>query len=176
MNSNIYIRLATPKDAQIIALLARVTFTETFQHYFDDRQDLLDYFEDTFSVEKIERSLEKSNNVFWLAFVNELPVGYAKVKLNSSSPFVTSKSTCQLQKIYVLKDFLSLKIGFQLQEHLLAKALELGFKAIWLSVLDENVRAINFYKKTGFNHVGAHDFTIGKEHFEFIVLSKTLRE
>ena len=42
--------------------------------------------------------LRKPNNIFWIAFVNRLPVGYAKLKLYSNSEFIESKDVCQLQK------------------------------------------------------------------------------
>jgi len=168
------IRLAQEEDAQFIALLGRVTFTETFGHLFRDQNDLIDYYNKTFSVQKIEDGIRKQNNVFWIAFVNRLPVGYAKLKLHSKSEFIESKDVCQLQKIYVVRDFLSMKIGFELQESLLKKAKELGFSQIWLSVLNSNERAINFYEKTGFEKIGNHDFQIGKENFEFTAMLKTI--
>ncbi|NNK26759.1 MAG: hypothetical protein HKP06_00810, partial [Flavobacteriaceae bacterium] len=100
------IRLANSNDAQIIALLGRITFAETFGHFFSDQQDLINYFEATFSVEKIKNSLAKPNNIYWISFVDQLPVGYAKLKLNSGSDFIDSENICQLQKIYVMKNFL----------------------------------------------------------------------
>ena len=126
------------------------------------------------SVQKIEDGIKKPNNIFWIAFVNRLPVGYAKLKLYSNSEFIESKDVCQLQKIYVLKDFQSMKIGFELQDLLLKKAKELNFNKVWLSVLNSNERAINFYKKNGFEKIGNHDFQIGKENFEFIAMKKKL--
>ena len=172
--NKIEVRLANKNDAEFIALLGRITFTETFGHLFRDRQDLLDYYEHTFSVEKIEKGLTKPNNVFWISFMNRLPVGYAKLKLNSKSEFMDSENVCQLQKIYILKDFLSLGIGSELQNQLLKKAEELGYEKIWLSVFIENQPAINFYKKSGFENIGNHDFQIGKENFEFIAMAKKL--
>ena len=135
---------------------------------------MIDYYNLTFSVQKIEAGIEKPNNIFWIAFANRLPVGYAKLKLNSQSEFVESQAVCQLQKIYVLKDFLSMKIGLGLQDALLKKAKELNFDNVWLSVLDSNERAINFYKKAGFEEIGNHDFQIGKENFEFVAMGKQL--
>jgi ribosomal protein S18 acetylase RimI-like enzyme len=172
--SKIEIRLANKDDSKFIALLARVTFTETFGHFFSDKQDLLDYYNSTFSVDKIENSFSKPNNVYWIAFVDRLPVGYAKLKLNSQSEFMSERNVCQLQKIYVLKDFLSMKIGFELQNLLLNKAIEKKIRKIWLSVLKSNERAINFYLKNGYMEIGNHDFQIGKENFEFIAMSKRL--
>ncbi|NNE13662.1 MAG: GNAT family N-acetyltransferase [Saprospiraceae bacterium] len=168
------IRLANSNDAQIIALLGRITFAETFGHFFSDQQDLINYFEATFSVEKIKNSLAKPNNIYWISFVDQLPVGYAKLKLNSGSEFIDSDNICQLQKIYVLKDFLGMKIGYHMQNLLFEKARELGFKTIWLSVLNSNERAINFYKKNDFEIIGSHDFTIGKEDFDFSAMCKYL--
>lgn len=172
--NTVEIRLAKKEDSQFIALLGRITFTETFGRFFRDQNDLIDYYNFTFSVQKIEDGIKKPNNIFWVAFVNRLPVGYAKLKLNSNSEFIESRGVCQLQKIYVLKDFLSMKIGFGLQDLLLKKARELKFNNVWLSVLNSNERAINFYKKAGFEKIGDHDFQIGKENFEFIAMKKTL--
>lgn len=170
----IEIRRAVKGDAKFIALLGRITFTETFGHLFRDRQDIQDYCSQTFSVEKIENSLIKPENIYWIACADKLPVGYAKLKLEGASEFIVSTRVCQLQKIYVLKDFLSMKIGFKLQELLLVKAIENACDTIWLSVLDSNKRAIHFYKNNGFATIGKHDFQIGKEHFDFIVMSKSL--
>ncbi|WP_347374049.1 GNAT family N-acetyltransferase [Aequorivita sp. Q41] len=173
--NTIKIRQATKKDAKSIALLGRTTFSETFAHYFSYEQDLLDYLEATFSLDKIENSIDKLNNKYWIATVNNLPVGYAKLKLNSASEFILANQVCQLQKIYVLKDFLSMKIGGELQHYLLEEAKQLGFKNIWLSVLKENTRAISFYNKSGFEKIGEHNFQIGRENFRFFVMKKYLQ-
>ncbi len=168
----IHIRPATIVDAPVIALLGRTTFQETFGSLFRDQGDLRAYLNDTFSVKKIERSLDKANNAFWLAFVDALPVGYAKLKLRSPTPFMVSTEVGQLQKIYVLHEFLSMKIGKRLQDILVEAASQSGSNAVWLSVLKSNARAIRFYQKNEFNHVGAHQFVIGKETFEFLVMAK----
>jgi len=170
----ISIRLAEESDAEFIALLGRITFTESFGDLFRDKNDLLEYYERTFSVQKIRNGIKDPKNIFWIATINDLPVGYAKLKLDSRSEFIESESICQLQKIYVLKDFLSMKIGLQLQNELLDKAKELGFNKVWLSVYVDNQRAINFYLKNDFKHIGDHKFVIGQEEFDFIAMVKQL--
>ena len=67
-----------------------------------------------------------------------------------------------------------MKIGFTLQNQLIKKATELNYENIWLSVLESNERAIKFYKKSGFKGIGNHNFSIGKENFEFIAMQKIL--
>jgi len=172
---DIVIRYATQSDAEYIALLGRITFTETFGHFFRKKEELIEYYERTFSVQKIRASINKTNNVFWIAFEKELPVGYAKLKLKSKSEFIDSDKVSQLQKIYILKDFLSKKIGLKLQDRLIERAREEGNEKIWLSVLNSNERAINFYLKNGFKHIGNHDFQIGSENFNFSAMSRAFK-
>jgi ribosomal protein S18 acetylase RimI-like enzyme len=170
------IRKATIDDVQYISLLARMTFTEAFQHYYRDRQDLLDYYEREFSVSKIQSSLLKDNNAFWIAFYDQLPVGYSKLKKHSKTEFINSGKVSQLQKIYVLQDFNSRKIGFRLLNEMLEETKRMKNKYLWLSVLKSNERALSFYTKSGFNPAGEHSYAIGKEHFEFFVLKRKVEE
>ncbi|WP_350285833.1 GNAT family N-acetyltransferase [uncultured Croceitalea sp.] len=167
-----HIRLAKKEDATAIALLGRTTFTETFGDLFNDIEGLRNYLNTTFSVTKIEKSIDKPNNKYWIAFVDRLPVGYAKLKLKSPSEFVNTQKISQLQKIYVLKDFLSMKIGRQLQDVLMNEARKIGAEQIWLSVYQDNQRAIAFYEKNGFEVVGSHKFSIGEDTFDFKAMSK----
>lgn len=171
---SVQIRKAVLEDIPVIALLARITFSETFGHYFRDPNDLQEYLERTFSVQKLQSSFSKKNNVFWIATANELPVGYAKLKLNQPLELLKDESAVQLQKIYVLKDFLSQKIGLKLQDEMLKEAINGDNTYVWLSVLKQNERAIRFYLKNDFTKIGSHDFQIGKESFEFNIMSKEL--
>ena len=100
---------AGPSEASVVALLGRITFGETFGHLFHDhREDLRTYLDATFDVAKIERSLGKPENTCWLACRNELPAGYAKLKYPSAPPGKPGRDAAQLQKIYVLREFLGL--------------------------------------------------------------------
>ncbi len=170
----ITIRKATESDAKHISSLGKITYMESHGDFFKNKHDLKVYCNETFSLKKIEKSLSNPNNVFWIAFVKEVPVGYAKLKLHSTSDFIDSENICQLQKIYVLKDYISMKIGFRLQNMLLEEAITRKFERIWLSVYHKNYRAVEFYKKNSFYQVGNYIFKIGTASFELMVLSKRL--
>ncbi|REC49028.1 GNAT family N-acetyltransferase [Chryseobacterium pennipullorum] len=167
----IQIRTAEAHDAQHIALLGRITFTETFSEYFRDSKDLFDYYEQTFNVAKIRKSLQNENNRYWIAFWKDLPIGYAKLKIHSPTEFITGNMTSQLQKIYVLKDFLDKKAGKALMDELMDFFTTSEQTHLWLSVLNTNRRALDFYERYGFSKVGEHQFIIGKEVFDFFALS-----
>lgn len=174
-NQQIHIRRATINDASCIALLGRITFTEAFNHLFEDKNDLYEYCIRTFLVDKIKAGLKKENNAFWIVFVNELPVGYAKLKLKSETEFVSSENSGQLQKIYVLQDFHGLGIGNQLRDKMLETAQEIKLENLWLTTLKKNnEKAVNFYLKTGFTIVGTTNFQIGKLKSELHVMTKKL--
>ena len=170
---NLNIRKATTADAEMVAMLAQITFDETFGHHFRDRNDLINYFNATFSVDKIRSSIAKENNVFWLAFVDEMPVGYAKLKKYSPVSAVEDVNCAQLQKIYLRKDYLNQQIGTPLQQAMFDEVIDLAKKTLWLSVLKTNYRALRFYEKNGFVTVGEHVFWVGKECFDFNILLKT---
>ncbi|MEL6484549.1 MAG: GNAT family N-acetyltransferase, partial [Bacteroidota bacterium] len=142
---------------------------------FDASGNLNTYLETTFNLNKIQHSLQKENNVYWIALVDDKPVGYAKLKLTSPSPFIETERVSQLQKIYVLQDFLSMKIGKRLQDALIDRARKTESEQLWLSVWDGNARAIRFYEKNDFEVVGNHQFTIGEQTFAFTAMSKKLK-
>ncbi|MFD2562500.1 GNAT family N-acetyltransferase [Aquimarina rubra] len=172
--SNINIRIATIEDVHDLSFLGKKTFDQSFGHLFEDRKDLTDYLDRTFSVEKLRSSVVKPHNVYWVAYYGNTVVGYAKIQLDSPSGFVESTKPCKLQKIYILKEYLSMGIGAQLQELIFNKAITSGSEYIWLSVLKSNEKAVRFYERNSYAIVGEHAFSIGKEDFDFWVMSRKL--
>ncbi|MDH7445739.1 GNAT family N-acetyltransferase [Aquimarina sp. 2201CG14-23] len=172
--NDITIRIAGVQEASDISFLGKKTFDQSFGHLFRDRNDLTGYLETTFSIEKLHTSMVKSDNVYWIVYYGDVAVGYAKIQLNSPSEFISSKKVCKLQKIYMLKEYLSMGIGAQLQEHIFDKVKTSGIEFIWLSVLKSNEKAVVFYKRNDYQIIGEHPFSIGKENFEFWVMSKKI--
>ncbi|WP_299311872.1 GNAT family N-acetyltransferase [uncultured Aquimarina sp.] len=168
------IRVATIDDVYEISFLGKKTFDQSFGDLFEDRKDLTDYLDRTFSVEKLKGSIINSHNVYWLPYYGNAVVGYAKIQLNSPSEFIESTKSCKLQKIYVLKEYLSQGIGAQLNQLIYDKAISNNSQYIWLSVLKSNEKAVRFYERNLYTITGEHLFSIGKEYFDFWVMSKKL--
>jgi ribosomal protein S18 acetylase RimI-like enzyme len=161
----------TPEDAAIVALLGRITFAQTFGYLFRGHaQELSTYLDTTFDVENIRTSLGKPGNAYWLALRDRLPVGYAKLKHPSALPGRSGKAAAQLQKIYVLNEFLGEGIGKALMRQVLVEARSRA-PTLWLDVLHENKRAIGFYKEHGFTVTGENTYTIGSQTFRFVLMT-----
>jgi ribosomal protein S18 acetylase RimI-like enzyme len=169
----IFITKADISDAAAIASLGKITFTETFGDLFT-KQELEDYLVKTFNFEKILNSLKKQNNKYWIAFNDDNPVGYAKIKLYSNIVGMGNIEQIQLQKIYILKAYLNIKIGSALLKEIMAsKELKTG-SLVWLVVLSTNERAIRFYEKSGFTKFKKHYHQIGKTNFEYELMIREI--
>ncbi len=168
------IREASLEDAVHIALLGRVTYTESHGDYIVEKEDLLEFYNTYYSVSKIRDELSDKENVFWIVFSNELPIGFAKLSLNINHPKIKNNNSCKLQRLYILNDFTALKIGSQLQNLILKKATDLKFENIWLTAYYKNIKGIKFYQKYGFTEIGSIDFIVGETNYENLVFVKKL--
>ncbi|MCH3885597.1 GNAT family N-acetyltransferase [Tenacibaculum aquimarinum] len=170
----ITIRRATENDATHIALLGRITYTESHGDYIEDKQNLLDFYKKHYSVSQIRKELNDEENLFWIIFSDELPIGFAKLCLDVNHHNLKDKKTCKLQRLYILNDFLALKIGSQMQDIILKTATDLNYKNIWLTAYYKNTKGIKFYKRYGFNQIGSIDFYVGETNYENLIFAKEL--
>lgn len=76
----------------------------------------------------------------------------------------------QLQKIDVLRDFLSSGARQLMSEALLAEARAQHCDQLWLTVLDSNLRAIAFYERLGWLRRTKDTHRIGARQFVYDML------
>ncbi|MDB2571587.1 GNAT family N-acetyltransferase [Polaribacter sp.] len=174
MKENIEIRRANSADATSIALLGRVTYTQSHGRYIENKKELFEFYNDAYSVSKIRDELKEAKNLYWIVFSDELPIGFAKLSLKNTPPNSQELNSCKLEKIYILDDFTGYKIGTKLQKILLKTAKQLHFKNIWLAVYYKNTKGINFYQKHGFKKTGDIDFVVGESVYRNLILLKKI--
>jgi Acetyltransferases len=170
----IEIKKATRNDSVVLALLGRITYIESHAHFIKDNRDLNQYANDAFSVSTIEKDLLNPKILFHILYINKLPVGYTKLVLNTKHENIISTNNIRLERIYILNEFIPMKVGQQLLSFAEEKAKVLMFDTIWLSVYIKNERAIKFYHKNQFKSVGRLDFLVNGTVYENYVLSKKL--
>ena len=118
--------------------------------------------------------LISANNKKKIIYVNNKPAGYAKLVLASGHASVKTANNCQLERIYILKEFIPLKIGQQLLRFLEAEVKKLKLDAIWLTVYKENKRAIRFYEKHKYVAVGTSTFYVNNTGYDNVVFMKNI--
>lgn len=167
-------KTAITSDTEVIALLGRITYTESHGHFIDDENDLLAYCDNAFSIKKITEELESKNNLFHIVYVDDLPVGFSKVVLNQRFENKTEKNSSRLEKIYILNQFLPMKIGHPFLDFIIDKVKEKKATTIWLSVYIKNERGIRFYNRNQFNKIGELTFNVNGKEYDNYVLSKKI--
>jgi ribosomal protein S18 acetylase RimI-like enzyme len=157
--------------AVAISSIGRQAFRRSFAHLFNNKEELQEYLDYAYDPDKITRSIQKENNVFFLAFLENVPVGFAKVKKYSLNEQIESIAQMELQKIYVLPYYQGSGAGSTLMQEVLDLANETGPDYLWLNTVIGNSKAIRFYEKHGFKKTGWHYFRIGTQTFEYHLMS-----
>ena len=157
--SLITIRDAVPADAELIADLSRTSFYETFAK--DNTQEDMDIFmNEQFTKEALMKEVELNDGVFILAYADDEPVGYARMRLKN---LYAHEQAIEIARIYALNKVIGKGVGKALMQECINKANGLHMKYIWLGVWEKNERAIAFYKRWGFERFHEHQFLLGTD-------------
>lgn len=167
----ITIRQAAVYDAEMISLIGKISFRKEYEHYFKSREDMDAYLRRVYNPDKIALSVDKENNVYFLAVVDDRPVGFAKVKKHSLNDQIEANFQMELQKLYVFPGYQGKGVGRALMKEVKKLAVEIYPDYIWLDTYISNERAIRFYERNGFSITGDHHFTIGSQTFKYKLMS-----
>jgi ribosomal protein S18 acetylase RimI-like enzyme len=165
---------ASLKEAEEISQLASTTFVQAFGHLWADKAVFEEYLSNTFSVDKISSSITKSNNVFWIAYSNNTPIGYAKLKKYSPNKLIAIANPAQLQKIYVLENYIGNQVGAKLQNEVFNEVRKNNIAELWLAVWDQNFKGIRFYENYGFVKHDKYHYTYKNLAFDYELMVKRM--
>lgn len=166
---NIRVRKADINDAETISCIGRRSFRNAFRNVFNFC-NLDEYLENVYDPAVIRRSFERQNNIYFLAEINDRPVGFAHVKIFSLNDEIESGSQMQLEKIYVLPGYQRKGVGTSLLKKVIDLACKIGPEYLWLDVYAGNEQAILFYEKNGFTKGSEYYRGFGSQRFEFYML------
>ncbi len=159
---DLIVRYATNKDATLIADISRQTFYETFAA--DNRKEDMDKFlTEQFTKGKLMMEVGSLENVFLLAYNGNEVAGYAKLREAKQPEKLNNAKTLEIARIYAMPDMIGKGVGNLLMQTSISIAKEKGKEIIWLGVWEKNIRAIDFYKKWGFEKFDVSDFLLGDE-------------
>ena len=118
--------------------------------------------------------LNDKNNLFFLATYGGVTIGYAKMRAIHHPEELITKNPIEIERIYVLQAYHDKHVGAALMKHCMDHASHSGYDTIWLGVWENNHRAVNFYKKWGFELFGSHPFILGDDHQTDVLMKKEL--
>lgn len=149
MDHIIHIRKATKEDCEIIAGLAKKTFSETYAE-IGTNAAMQGYVEEKISSVNIRKELDNPLSCFYIGFINGEPVAFTRLRYDRPVKGLPGKKGIEIEQIYVLKEYQGVKVGREMMEKCRQVAIREKFDILWLQVWQHNHKAIQFYQKSGF--------------------------
>lgn len=156
------IRRAVPQDAENLAAFASRMYAQTFGN-FTDPDDLEEFLSVTYGASQHREEITSENIRTLIAEFEDQIMGFAQLKQGSAPDCVSGEAPIELWRFYIDKPWQGKGMASDLMDAVIVAAIELGGRTLWLGVWEMNTRAIAFYKKEGFEVVGAKDFWVGND-------------
>lgn len=149
--------------AEVLVTIGKTTFLDAHGHSAP-KKDIDAYTTKTYTLDAVTKELSQPQNIYHILYYKNTIAGYSKIIMNSPNENVLTPKITKLDRIYFLKEFYGLGLSKTLFDFNIELSKKQHQKGIWLAVWVDNLRAINFYTKTGFSIVGEYDFKISKTH------------
>lgn len=161
-------------DISQLQAIGRQTFFETFAEH-NTVADMELYLNNNLSLEQLTNELSDANSEFYVASLDHKIIGYLKINFGQAQTELKDRSSLEIERIYVLKDFHGNKVGQALYNKAIDIAKQTRVNYVWLGVWENNLRAIHFYKKNGFEEFDKHIFKLGNDEQTDIMMRLKLK-
>jgi ribosomal protein S18 acetylase RimI-like enzyme len=165
----LHIRTAGPADVAAIIEVAQAAWGPTYSPILSPEQVVYMY-QAIFQPQVVEESLSHPHTCSLLAWLNNVPVGFA-ISSTSGQPEGKSK----LSKFYLCPGLQGQGIGGRLMEALLEGLARQETSQITLNVNRYNEKAIRFYKKWQFEVVQEVDLPFGPYWMNDYIMERPTR-
>jgi diamine N-acetyltransferase len=170
--SEIKIVQAGKQEAELIAIISRETFYDTYAAE-NTAANMAKFMTQQFGKSMLMAEVGVDGNHFFLAYLEGEVAGYLKLK-ESTHPQIIGAQAIEISRIYVCKPFIGKSVG----KALLAAAIEFAKandkNCIWLIAWKENKRALAFYQKQGFEIFAESTFVLGDDLQSDWVLKRSI--
>lgn len=156
------VRRVRPDEVPTLREISISTFVDTYAEH-NTAENMASYIEKAFHDDRLLGELNSENSRYYFAEFEEDILGYLRLNFGTAQTNQSLENACEIERIYVAKNFQGLKIGRTLYEKAIKSAQNAGSEWLWLSVWDQNEKAIGFYENLGFTVFGRNDFKLGTE-------------
>jgi ribosomal protein S18 acetylase RimI-like enzyme len=160
--SEVRIRSATQADVAELVEIGMRTFEDTYAHA-NDPSELAVHIAESYTEPVIAGALRDPNVSYLVAEAAGRIIGFAKIVVESREDGIDAARPAELNQLYVEADQHGRGVGRALLDACTERARQVGCDVLWLGVWERNPKAIGFYERLGFRHVGTHGFRFGSE-------------
>lgn len=151
--NNLIIRKWIKSDFNSVQNVLKISWYSAYN--FIPQKDLDSYLKEIYSINNLENLFNSKNVICYVAEIDNLVCGWLKLTIDKL------ENKFYLSSIYVLPQFQSFKIGTNFFEIAKNEAIKNSFNEIYVGVMTQNVKALNWYKKLGFEFFKEEPFNIG---------------
>ncbi|WP_024694853.1 GNAT family N-acetyltransferase [Pseudomonas syringae] len=169
----IAIRDATAQDALCIAVLGMQVFLDTYATE-GIRDAIAQEVLDSFSPASMSTLIASSDTFIIVAEVDDHLIGFAQVAMSTGHDLIAHPNSSELQRLYVQERFTGTGVGHRLLNEAEKRAYHGGACLLWATVWAGNSRALSFYPRQGYEHLGSPAYTFQNETHENRLFGKVL--
>ncbi|KAF9098932.1 hypothetical protein BGX29_009940 [Mortierella sp. GBA35] len=167
------LRQAVPADAPVLCELGALTFSDTFGHMYKP-QDLQDFINSTYTVEKHLGPLTDPRESFWLLEDEDTGkalafgwVGACKLPVEN-----VESDAGEVKRLYVHPEHQGKKLGSLVLDRMMEWLAEKAFSPLYIGVWSENFGAQRLYGRYGFEKVAEYEFEVGNHRDREFILKR----
>jgi ribosomal protein S18 acetylase RimI-like enzyme len=160
--SQVTIRRWTREDLPAIQEVYLETWLDAYSAFIPE-SDLRAYFDEHYDLASLESLFEKPGSDGCVAEVNGRVVGFVR------TIYAQNEQRFYVSSLYILPGCQGAGLG----RRLMKEAEQIGEKysadEIWLGVMTQNVKTVDWYRKLGFKFVREEPFTMGKTSVSHLI-------
>ena len=169
----LFFRQCNQEDIYTLRDFSYKTYNETFEET-NTPSNMKSYLDKSFNIERLLAELLNANSMFYFLYSDGELSGYLKLNEAPAQTDINDGQSMEIERIYIAKEFQGKGLGNELMDRAIDLANMQKKRYVWLGVWEENEKALLFYKKNGFYHIGTHSFFMGDDEQTDYIMRKNL--
>lgn len=170
------VRPAQHSDIEGIAHVGVEVFHTAYDHAFPHPDAPNQYLAETYAPEAIAGAINHDAALLRVAVQGDQVAGFVWMKEEHTPECIEQRPAVEISKFYLLPEFQGRGVADSLMDDAVRTAEERGNAGVWLCVWEHNARALRFYTRWGFRHVGLNPVVVGGVLFNDLIVSRAVAE
>jgi len=160
--SGIELREMTLEDLPSMRRISWETWLATYAAFIPE-EDLWSYFDVHYSLEALSLLFRKKTVKGFMAFVGGSAAGFVKTEYNDD------EKRFYVSSLYVLPDHQGKGLGTRLLRAAELHGRDYEADRVWLGVMEQNIQALAWYRRLGFQFIEELPFTMGRSTVNHLI-------